>query len=419
MRIAYLPGRFPMLSETPVLNQITGLVARGHDVDIFCDRPGPPAPYHESIDRYSLLERASYPDRIPSGFFPRWSGVFRLLAGAPPESRTVLRRTLNPLVYAGRALSGKLAYHAAAYLPPRTYDIIHGGFGEQGIKALRMRRLGAIRGRVVTAFQGADITKYVRIRGPRVYRRLWREGDLFLPVSAYFGRRLETLGCPPERTTVLRTGIDLSLFAYRPRTPSRPLRLVTVGRLVEKKGIPDALRMMALLEAAGIEVSYDLIGDGPLRNSLEGLARELGVAPRVRFLGEQDQTTLPRLLDAAHILLTPSVLAADGDQEGIPNVIKEGMALGLAIVSTYHAGIPELVENGVHGYLAPERDPEALAAAVRQWHEHPDAWPRILDAARRRVEDDYDIEKQNDRLVELYEDVLQQTVTRSSSSTVL
>lgn len=177
--------------------------------------------------------------------------------------------------------------------------------------------------------------------------------------------------------------------------------------------------MMALLEAAGIEVSYDLIGDGPLRNSLEGLARELGVAPRVRFLGEQDQTTLPRLLDAAHILLTPSVLAADGDQEGIPNVIKEGMALGLAIVSTYHAGIPELVENGVHGYLAPERDPEALAAAVRQWHEHPDAWPRILDAARRRVEDDYDIEKQNDRLVELYEDVLQQTVTRSSSSTVL
>lgn len=408
MRIAYLPGLFPVLSETPVVNQITGLVARGHEISIFGDRPVAAGRYHESIDRFGLLSKVSYRPDMPGSLLSRWAGVRELLATHTGSSRAVLLRTLNPFVFAGRALSGKLAYQTAAYLPPATFDIIHGGFGEQGVKALRMKRVGALRGPLVTAFQGADLTKYIRGR-PAVYRRLFREGDLFLPVSQFFATRLAQLGCPSNRIVVLRTGIDLGLFAFQPRRHAGALRLVSVGRLVEKKAIDDALRMVATLRGWGIEVRYDIIGDGHLRPSLEQLAGALGISDRVRFLGAREQDTLPDLLAACHVLVTPSVTAPSGDQEGIPNVIKEAMAAGLPVVSTWHAGIPELIDNGISGFLAPEHDPEALAAAVRTLHEHPDLWEPLTAAARRRIEEDYDIEKQNDRLVEIYRSV---TMTR-------
>ncbi|MEO8199154.1 MAG: glycosyltransferase [Gemmatimonadota bacterium] len=405
MRVAYLPGLFPVLSETPVVNQITGLVARGHEVSVFADRPVAPGRYHESIDRYRLLERTEYRPEIPRSLLQRWGGLRHLIAGQEGASRSALLRTLNPFIYAGRALSGKLAYQTVGFLPARSYDMIHGGFGEQGVKALRMKRLGAMHGPLVTAFQGADLTKYTRGR-ERVYARLFREGDLFLPVSQFFANRLADLGCPRDRIVVLRTGIDLRLFAFQPRQHSSTLRLVSVGRLVEKKAIDDALKMVAGLDRLGIDVTYDIIGDGHLRPSLTQLAGELGISGRVRFLGSQDQDKLPALLAACHVLITPSVTAPSGDQEGIPNVIKEAMAAGLPVVGTRHAGIPELIEHGVTGFLAPEHDPAALTQAVRTLYEHPETWGSLVAAARARIEADYDIEKQNDRLVEIYHGVI-------------
>ena len=407
MRIAFIPGLFPMLSETPVLNQITGLVKRGHAVDIFGDRPRSPGAYHPSIDRYQLLERARWTRPSPPSQIQRWIDVTRMVREASGPSRRILLRTLHPR-WGPRGLTGRLAHEASAFLPPGEYDIIHGGFGQEGRRALRMKRLGALKGRLVTAIQGADLSKFVQTRGPDVYQDLFRVCDLFLPVSSFFGRRLTEMGCPPEKIVVMRTGIDLELFAYRPRVPAETLRLVSVGRLVEKKGLEDALKAMAMLAGSGVPVEYDIVGDGPLRPRLEALVRDLGLGERVRFMGSQGQETLPAILAAAQVMLVPSVTAPTGDQEGIPNVIKEGMALGLLVVSTRHAGIPELVEDGVTGYLADERDPAGLARSVSLLKDSSDRWPAIQDAARRRVEEEYEIERLNDRLVEIYEGLLLQ-----------
>ncbi len=406
MRIAYIPGLFPMLSETPVLNQITGLIKRGHEVDIFGDRPRTPGPYHPSIDRYDLFPRAHWVRPSPPTQWQRWRGAAALIREATGPSRRVLLRTLHPR-WGPRGLTGRLAHEASAFIPPGAYDIIHGGFGQEGRRALRMKRLGAIQGRLVTAIQGADVSKFIHARGPGMYQALFREGDLFLPVSSYFGRRLEAMGCPRSKIVVMRTGIDLGLFAYQPRIPARPLRLVTVGRLVEKKGIEDALAAMAQLGREGIAATYDIVGDGPLRSSLENLAARLDLGDRVRFLGAQGQDTLPGILRPAHVMLVPSVTASTGDQEGIPNVIKEGMALGLIVVGTRHAGIPEMVKDGVTGALADERDPAGLARALRQLQDHPETWASIQDAGRRLVETEYDVEKLNDDLVEVYRGVIE------------
>jgi colanic acid/amylovoran biosynthesis glycosyltransferase len=265
-----------------------------------------------------------------------------------------------------------------------------------------------VRGRLVTSFRGADVTRYVKSRGEGVYRGLLRRGDLFMPVSQDFARRIERMGADPRKVVVHRTGIDLRLFAYRSRAAgSTPLHLVTVARLVEKKGIEYVVRAVARLAAEGADVRYTIVGDGVLRESLARLAGELGVSECVHLAGWRPQREVRDIMDRADVLVAPSVTAASGDQEGIPNAVKEGMALGLPVVSTQHSGIPELVEDGVSGFLVPERDDHALAASIRTIRDSADLRRSMGRAGRTRVEREYDIERLNDALEAHYERLLE------------
>jgi len=405
MRIAFLPGVFPMLSETPVLNQITGLVARGHAVDIFGDRPRG-GEYHPSIDRFGLRDHSWYRPDLPPTTWGRWRLAWQLYAAAPPESRRPLLRSMNLLRFGTRAATGRLPLQTAQFLPPRSFDIIQAGFGEQGLKVLRMLKVGAISGPLVTAFRGADLSRFVRSRGNRVYARLFRTGDRFLPVCQTFAVRLARMGCPPERIVVHRTGIDVARFAFSPRNHSDRLGLISVGRLTEKKGLHDAIAAFAALKHTGVAADYTIVGDGPQLGVLEAQARELGVADSLDFAGELPQQLVLERLSRSDVLLAPSVTSADGDEEGIPNVLKEAMAAGVLVVGTRHSGIPELVEDGVTGFLVAEHDVPALVGKLRLIGEKSDGWPGIQQAARRRIEVEYDIERLNDRLVSLYQDLL-------------
>ena len=281
----------------------------------------------------------------------------------------------------------------------RPYDVCYCAFGMDAPHALRLRRVGALGGELVVAFRGADTTKYVARRGPRVYARTFREARLLLPVCEFLARRIVQLGAPAERVVVHRTGIDLRRWPYRERHPAEPgsLRLVSVGRLVEKKGIAQVLAALPLLVDRGVCVEYRVFGDGPLRERLSALAADLGIDDRVRFEGRQGQEAVREGLAAADVLVAASVTAADGDEEGIPNVLKEAMASGMPVVGTRHAGIPELVEDGVSGWLVAERDEAALAAALARLAVEPERWAAMGRAGRAKVEREYDIHRLDDR----------------------
>jgi colanic acid/amylovoran biosynthesis glycosyltransferase len=406
VRIAVLTGLFPVLWETPFLNQITGLVERGHEVDIYADQPQPDVPSHPDIDRLGLLERTRYPDGgLHAGHF-RWKDALRLIRGHQGPARIMLLRTLNPFVFHKRALSLDQLRRTARFLPARAYDICYCPFAQDARKSLGLRRLGVLTGKLVVGLRGSDITRYVTQRGERVYRRLFREGDLFLPVCEAFARRILALGCSPDKVVVHHTGVNLSRFPYRPRQPTSQagLRLLTVGRLVEKKGIVYGLRAVKQLVDGGLHVRYTLVGNGPLQGKLEDEVHALGLEGAVRFLGWQTHSQVQRALEDADVLLAPCVRAADGDEEGIPNVLREAMASGVLVVSTYHSGIPELVQNEVSGYLVPERDPGALAERIRWLANNYGEWHPVLAVARKSVEED-DIERLNDRFVCLLEEL--------------
>lgn len=408
MRVAWLTALFPVLAEIPFLNQLVGLIERGHQVDIYADGPQPGGAFHSDVDRLGLQALTRYPIRWPSGRLERWRAAAQVIARHRGRERRILLRTLDPARFWHRAWTLDQLRRTARFLPVRPYDICYCAFGMDAPHALRLRRLGVLGGAMVVAFRGADTTKYVARRGPRVYARTFREARLLLPVCDFLRRRLVELGAPPERVVVHRTGIDLGRWPFRERRPTVPgrLRIVSVGRLVEKKGIAHSLRAVRLLADREVDVEYRVFGDGPLRERLTALSAELGIDDRVTFEGRGDQAAVRQGLDQADVLVAASVTAADGDEEGIPNVLKEAMASGMPVVGTRHAGIPELIEDGVSGWLVPERDEGALADALERLAREPERWPAMGRAGRAKVEREYDIHRLNDRLVELLEILL-------------
>ncbi len=395
MRIAILVYKFPSWTESMILTQITQLVDRGHEVDIYTGHPESPSHAHAEVLDYRLLDRTYYLPYPPNRLMHR------------PKTYWILLQAMG----LGRHLGiSKPGYAAIKMLKKSTYDIIHCQFGTIGLRSLVLRDIGLLRGKLVTSFRGYDATKYPANAKNGVYDPLFRRGDLFLAVSQHIKNRLIELGCDERKVLVHRSAIDCSKFHFSTRKLEQPdeIRLVTIARLVEKKGLEYSICAVAELASSRKNIRYQIVGDGALRKDLQRLIQELGVGNVVTLLGWKSHQEAIEILDHSHIYISPSVTARTGDQEGIPNGLKEAMAMGLPVVGTKHAGIPELVTDGVSGFLVPERDVHSLAERITYLIENTEIWPKIGRAARAVVENRYDVNKLSDELVGIYQGLLLQ-----------
>lgn len=182
-------------------------------------------------------------------------------------------------------------------------------------------------------------------------------------------------------------GLDLSRFPAPPqripRTPDAPFHMMSVGRLVEKKGFDRLIAALALLPA-DLDWHWTHIGGGGLRDLLQGMAEDAGVADRITWRGACDQPEVIAAMRAADLFVLPSRVAADGDRDGLPNVLMEAASQGLAILSTPVSAIPEFIESGTHGLLSDDA-PAALADAMLRFAHAPEEATRMADAALARL----------------------------------
>jgi len=400
MRLLFVATAFPKTSETFVTDQILGLADLGHRLDVFTTGPGEigdPA-LQESLGEAvgELLLPPGTPSTPHLGWlrprrWPRW--------GKPETWKRLLLVALHP----GFRRRRYPLRRGLALLGRPEYDAVVCHFGPAGVMMQQMKDIGLIRAPIATIFHGYDLTNYLERVPAGFYDELFARGDLFLPISDRWRRRLAELGCPVDRTRLQRLGTDLDTFRFTVRRPGpdEPLRVMSVARLVEKKGIEFGIRTVARLIAAGREVVYDVVGDGPLREELERLVQETGIAGRVNFLGVRPHGEVARLMEEHHVMLVPSVTDAQGGMEGIPVVIMEAMATGLLVVASEHSGIPEIVRHEGTGLLAPERDAAALARNLETALGNPDLWGRLATSARELVAADYDLRTQNARLADI------------------
>jgi len=309
----------------------------------------------------------------------------------------------------------RIWYHATRSAPAfgrwaRSVRLIHAHLGQTGPFAMA----GAANANVpfVVSYYGHDVMLYrTRERFAAwawwyslLRKRVFARAAKIIVLSDQMKRALEAQGCPSDKLEIVRLGVDLSRFDVA-RTPANGvLRVLMIGREVDKKGFDDGLRACAALRDRGIACKVTLLGTGgPL-------------GPALRTLGEQLQldvawpdpaSPVPAAMAEADVLLVPSRIAANGDEEGTPTVIVEGGAARLPVVSTRHAGIPEQVEEGVTGFLAAERDVSGLADALAKLAADPARRLAMGEAARHKMQREYSLAAHRSRLEQIYGTILQ------------
>jgi colanic acid/amylovoran biosynthesis glycosyltransferase len=223
----------------------------------------------------------------------------------------------------------------------------------------------------------------------------------FLPVSRSFAKILIELGAPEHKVIVHHSALELGLFnkpTVRVRHVQEPVRFVTVARLVEKKGIEYAIDAFYIVSKQYPHIQYTIIGSGPRKKLLCDRIKRYGLENIVHLVGNLHHHAVIDILAFSDIMVLPCVTARDGNAEGIPNALKEAMALGLPVISTLQSGIQELVEQDVSGILVPERNSDALAKAMIQLLETPACWESMGAAGRAKIEADFDLDQHLTRL---------------------
>jgi glycosyltransferase involved in cell wall biosynthesis len=269
------------------------------------------------------------------------------------------------------------------------FDLVHTHDDKPLIYAAPAAWLARIPRRFHTHHHGA-IPQFTR-RQRLLVRWASRLVDPFICVSHDGARCAAAQGIAARRLRVIWNGIDLDRFAFRGPQPAGPA--VVVARLTAEKDVQNLLRAVPQVARVLPQFRVEIAGDGPCRAALERLGAELGVAERVRFLGEVRD--VPALLARARLFVLPS------QTEGISLTILEAMASGLPVVATRVGGSPEVVEGGT-GVLVPPRDPEALAHAIVRVAGNPDEALLMGRAARRRVEAHFDVRKMVEQYAALY-----------------
>jgi colanic acid/amylovoran biosynthesis glycosyltransferase len=364
LRVAFLLERFPVLSETFVLTQMRGLRRTGHVVDVVSQhRVRAGEPVHEEVGASALLERTHYVD-----------------GPLAPDSD-------DPV--------------PSIPLAPHRHDVLHAHFGPNARRFAFAR--SQARAPLVVTFHGYDFSAEPRAHGPSMYDALFETADVVTFNCEHARLALEALGCPPRKLARLRMPVVVDELAFRPRRlgPGEPVRVVTVGRLVEKKGHVVALRAIAEV-AREIPLRYDVVGGGPQAEQLASLVSELRLDDVVTLHGARDSAFVRDRLGRAHLFVLASAEAADGDREGTPLVLMEAQACGLPVVATFHAGIPEVVLDGRSGVLVPEHDPQALAGALARVIRDRDTWPALGSRGRAHVERTFDVAPCTEELLDVY-----------------
>lgn len=415
LRITFVVGVFPTTSQTFIVRQITGLLDLGHEVRILAERrPREAQLVHPAVREYGLEEKVVYVHDSVGALGA--AAVLGRLALEHPGAYRLLRRDHAAAQGGRRPVLERLK----ALLDASNTDVIHSHFGAVGLRYAEP----ASRLRIphIVSFYGWDCSKLPRKRGKGFYEPLFRKVHRVTALSDSMSERLVQLGCPPEVIRKHHLGVDPSEYSYRDRLAppaGHPVRLLTVARFVEKKGLRYCLEALAKVvrspHGAARGLRYDIIGDGPLRGDLEAQTSELGLDDYVRFHGSQDQVAVRRAMMDAHIFLLSSVTAEDGDEEGTPTVLLEASSTGLPVISTWHSGIPETVLDGETGLLVPERDADALAERLCDLLDHPELWVTMGRNGRRHVEASFDIRTLARDLVQHYRDVLEPPVDSARS----
>lgn len=395
MRLAYFTNTYPRATDTFIRREVIGLRRRGLDVLTYSVRK---TGADHDVDAEVIAEKKSTKYLFPIKF----SQLIKSLLSAA-------------LTHPGRFFSAWWLAQRSARPGLRGFFLQQMYFLEAVMLAKLLKEdgidhahnhLGDNSGTVtMLAAKIADISYSISIHGPHIF---FDGPNWALDKKTEHARFISCIGhfCTSQmmlyadktqwsKFKIIRCGVDIEQFDYRPPSGAAS-KLAYVGRLSAEKGLPILFESLAVMKQRGAEAQLTVMGDGPDRSYLEEMTEKMGLSEQVQFAGFVDQATIAANLRASDIFVLPSFA------EGIPVALMEAMAIGLPVIATYVGGVTELVVDGETGQVVNASDPIDLARAIEKYVREPEFCATVATNARKRVESEFNIEDQVDKLAELF-----------------
>ncbi|MEP5762834.1 MAG: glycosyltransferase [Litoreibacter sp.] len=394
LKVAYMMSRFPKLTETFILNEIIALKARGVTVEIFplwrveTDKVHPSA--EALMDEVHFLPHLNLTMIKDNLYFmlSRPRRYFNALGALISGNRKSFRFLLGALVY-----FPKLATFARAMEQAGIYHI-HAHFANHPAAAAYGLNLLTGIGWSFTA-HGSDLH-----RRQTMLRRKIEKADFVVAISEYNRRFMQphTDKSELDKIHVVHCGVDTSLFQKREKLPG--FNIICVGALYELKGQRHLIEACAKLKWKGWHCH--IVGGGVDLSALKALTSKLGLDDQITFHGPCTSERVAQLFSQVQVACSPSAPTADGRREGIPVVLMEAAASSLPLVSSNMSGIPELVRDGVNGFLTEPGDVDGIAHALTTLHDEPEVAARMGAQSRAIVDAEFSLSENTARLNDLF-----------------
>lgn len=404
MKILIIARRFPVISQTFVQLHVESLLKLGHEVTVMADRGDSSLLAVADINGIKINQLI--PNTYPCGSAVK--RIFNLVRQIPWQFRSckLLASVIVDYV-CGRSAGAALSAIPYANAMRRTgqWDIVHVHFGNLALPVAQLCEAGFINAPVVVTFHGTDLNAKKRVPISQLYARVFQAAQLLTVGTKHMAKHLEECDIPPEKYKIVPMGIDLSRFKRslaQSVGANSGTRLITTGRLVEVKGIEYAIRAVAVLSKTWPNITLDIIGDGPLRNDLGILCKQLNIDLAVKFHGALEHDKLLALLQRSDIYVQPGIVAADGTREGQGVAVAEAQAAGLPVVASRVGGIPEVVAEGESAFLVEPKDVCALANQISVLIRDPELRNRMGAAGKVFVEKTLDQEALAKRWTTIY-----------------
>ncbi len=402
MKIGVIVGKFPVISEQFILNHIAGLIDQGHEVTVLAAARGSTDRVQPMVTEYRLLDRTLYAD-VPSKPVARGFRLLLLTIRNAFLRPRFLLRALSRRRYRTGVASGKTVFFLNAFSRLRL-DFLYAHFGPNGLSGAFLKDIG-VAPRLAVAFHGSDINTYPKRFGEDVYSYMFTRCDLVTANTTFTANKVVSAGATQGQMIIVPESLRTDEYPPRSWTPRDDgFRVLTVGRMVEKKGHRYVLEAISTLRETIPGLRYRMVGDGSLRRGLEAQAEALGIADICDFLGAQTADVVRREYAECDVFVLASVTASGGDMEGQGLVLQEAQAMGVPVISTYHNGIPDGVLEGETGILVPEGDVEGLHRAIEGLRRDPGKIASMGRRAAEFVRERYDTAAVTDRLEEALRD---------------
>jgi colanic acid/amylovoran biosynthesis glycosyltransferase len=357
MKIAIIIPTFPTISETFILDQIVGLLRKGHDVEIFASRKERLSKAHEVIEEYELMEKTHYWFNYSSGKWEiRLRVALRLLRSLSNNPVNTIR-ALKHLFRNSNGFSNKAFFLTTLFLKKK-FDVVFCHFGPSGTQAINIKKIFPDTA-FVTMFHGYG-TRMQLSKAKEYYRELFSDADLILANSQYTYDRLLEFGSGAEKTKIHPVGININKFVSTPREENatqKELILLSVGRLVQEKGIEYGIRAFSEIvkTCPHKAIRYFIAGDGPLKEPLQQLVSDLHLSDKISFLGFLTQDELIPFYKKADVFVLPSI------EEAFGVVLLEAQAMKLPIVASNGGRVRYAVIENESALLVQPGDAEQIA----------------------------------------------------------